>query len=142
MIRSQLDQKRESSQPGQRKKLNSTPTIKTGIQPTQLTGTITSEGKLKIDNHSQHPFSDIKLTVSYFGVEDNYLDFEDIDIDAITPGSHRQIELSLSPPDNTASATIDISGQKQTFLKRHWKLISTIAALTWGLIVVARRLAP
>jgi len=39
-------------------------------------------------------------------------------------------------------ATIDISGQEQTFLKRHWKRLSTIIAVTWGLIVVARRLAP
>jgi hypothetical protein len=52
------------------------------------------------------------------------------------------MSLVLTPPEETASATIDISGQKQTFLKRHWKLISTVVALTWGFIIVARRLTP
>jgi len=87
-------------------------------------------------------FQDIRLTISYFDYENQYIDFEDVEVEPTPASEQRDIELSLEPPGNAMFATIDISGQEQTFLKRHWKLLSTIVAVSWGLIVVARRLAP
>jgi hypothetical protein len=103
---------------------------------------ITTAACLSLNNQSQHPYADLKLTVSYFNSDAAYLDFEDIKLGSLAPGRQRAMSLVLTPPEETASATIDISGQKQTFLKRHWKLISTVVALTWGFIIVARRLTP
>ena len=87
-------------------------------------------------------FQDIRLTVSYFDHANRHIDFEDVEVEPTPASVQRDIALSLAPPGNAMFATIDISGQEQTFLKRHWKRLSTIIAVTWGLIVVARRLAP
>jgi hypothetical protein len=118
------------------------PTTSIGISPEDLLASITTEACLSLNNQSQHPYADLKLTVSYFNSDAAYLDFEDIELESLASGRQRVMSLVLTPPEETASATIDISGQKQTFLKRHWKLISTVVALTWGFIIVARRLTP
>lgn len=118
------------------------PTTSIGISPEELTCSVTRDAGLNLDNQSQHPYADISLTVSYFDSDKGYLDFEDIELESLGPGCQRAMSLVLTPPENTTSATIDISGQKQTFLKRHWKIISTVAAVAWGLYIVSNRLTP
>mgnify|MGYP003626406917 CR=1 FL=1 len=105
-----------------------------GIKHQNLTAHLAAN-QLTLTNPTQQAFGDIRLTISYFDSDARYLDFEDIDVDAIE-------DLELNPVGAATSATIDISAQHQTFLKRHWKLICTITAVTWAVIILARRLAP
>ena len=98
--------------------------------------------QLTLTNPTHQAFGDIRLTISYFDSNARYLDFEDIEVDAIDAGENRSLGLELNPVSAATSATIDISAQHQTFLKRHWKLICTITAVTWAVIILARRLAP
>lgn len=98
--------------------------------------------RVMLTNQSHFTFQDIRLTISYFDQANQYIDFEDVEVEPAQASEQREIELNLAPPGNAMFVTIDISGQEQTFLKRHWKLLSTIVAVAWGLIVVAQRLAP
>ena len=98
--------------------------------------------ELNIKNSSLHSFGLIKLTVSYYDSEDVYLDFEDIELDEIPGHQSRNIPLAFAQPDRATTATIDVTGVEQTFLKRHWKLISTVAVVIWGIVILTRRLAP
>jgi threonyl-tRNA synthetase len=115
--------------------------LRIGLQPELLVGTV-DNNRVMLTNQGHFTFQDIRLTISYFDHANQYIDFEDVEVEPTQAAEQREIELNLAPPGNAMFVTIDISGQEQTFLKRHWKLLSTIMAVTWGLIVVARRLAP
>lgn len=121
--------------------MTSSPALRIGLHPALLVGTVDSNCVV-LTNRGHFTFQDIRLTISYFDHAHQYIDFKDVEVEPTQASEQREIELSLEPPGNAMFATIDISGQEQTFLKRHWKLLSTIVAVTWGLIVVARRLAP
>jgi len=118
--------------------------LATGLSPELLEcqlGSLASS-EIKISNLSELPFSQIKLTISYYDSEGKYLDFEDVELDDISGFEEIVFPLELDTVDESESATIDIEGVKQTFLKRNWKLISTVVVVIWGLIILSRRLAP
>ena len=121
--------------------MSTSPSLRIGLQPALLVGTV-DNNRVLLTNQGHFRFQDIRLTISYFDHANRYIDFEDVEVEPTQASEQREIELSLAPPGNAMFATIDISGQEQTFLKRHWKILSTIVAVTWCLIVVARRLAP
>ena len=79
-------------------------------------------------------------TLSYFGKQGEYLDFEEIRPELMEPGENRTIHQGLHPPCESTQMVLDVSADEQTWIKRHWRLISTIAVLLWGIVILARRL--
>ena len=114
----------------------------TGLHPERLGAELESINSLILTNKSPLAFAEIKLTVSYFDEQGQYLDFEDFDIEDIPGHTHRLTELSLKMPEGTCRGTLDIEGVEQNFLRRHWGKLSTFVIIIWGLIVLSRRLAP
>ena len=115
--------------------------IRIGLVPEFLLCQIT-DSELCVTNSAAEPFSQLKLTISYYDGNGSYLDFEDIELDDIPARGEQRIPLKLNPPDQAVSATVDVTGTRQTFLQRNWKWLSTIAIVIWGLIILSRRLAP
>ena len=82
----------------------------------------------------------IVLTISFFTGSDEYLDFEEVKPDYMEPGENRTIQQCLTLPEDTAKIVVDVSAVKQTWLKRHWQVISTVGIVLWGIIILVRRL--
>lgn len=117
--------------------------LNAGIHPADLTVDIEQDQTVQLENHSQIAFAKIKLTISYFDAENRYIDFEDVELEAVGATSRTRHELVLEKrPSNAAIATIDVEAEQQTFLRRHWRLISTVVIVCWGIIVLSRRLFP
>jgi hypothetical protein len=81
-----------------------------------------------------------ELTISYFNAQDGYLDFEETSSEFLQHAKSRAIVQQLTPPAETKHLIIDISVTEQSMIKRHWKTVSTIAIVLWGIVILARRL--
>ncbi len=94
---------------------------------------------LQISNHSDYSYDKLLVTVSYFDYTDSYLDYSDHDIPKLSANKQVEHQLQLALPRHTDHLVVDVSGEKQTFIQRHWRAISTVGILLWGVIVLTRR---
>ena len=116
-------------------------TFETGLEPELLHLDFDQTRTAKLSNHSGDSFQALGLTVSYYN-DEGYLDFEDLSLEDLEAYGQRTFDLTLQPPEGTTRAVVDLKGEQQTWLKRHWRLISTVVIIGWGVIVLSRRLFP
>ena len=112
------------------------------IHPEAIRIDIDGDDQIMLENLCDHGFTDLKLTVSFYDQQENYLDFQDFEIEDLSSRSSQTVELDIKAPDGALTGTLDLEGTRQTFLKRHWGKLSTVVILIWGLIVLSRRFAP
>ena len=94
---------------------------------------LTSLSQLRVDN--------IRITISHYNASDTYLDFSELKLDPFKPHESREIRFEPDMPDDTVHSIVDIDAIEQTWLKRNWPAITLVVAVTWGIIVLSRRLA-
>ena len=120
-----------------------TNTFKIGQSPESINIRPSLEGPeliLEIESTSDFKLDHFKLTTSHYDDSERYLDYSETSFDAMQPGESRREIIHLDLPKRTKHSIGDFSLVEQTWLKRHWQKITTLALVTWTLILLARRM--
>jgi uncharacterized membrane protein len=115
-------------------------TLIAGLTPEPIELGLQAGHRITLENSCDHAFTDLKLTVSFYDEADNYLDFQEFEIEDLAAHSNCENPLNIKAPKGAVFGAIDLEGIELTFLKRHRGKLSTVVILIWGLIVLSRRL--